>query len=80
MLLFKPMEKKLRYPRWLLRLFVTSVFSWLAAFIGIMIKLAIAIVIWQLPIITDWIGLWFALSNLAIAFCIWKASKYPDGR
>lgn len=75
MLLFKPMEKKLKYPKWLLLLFAASVFSWLAAFIGIMIKLVIAIAIWQLPIITDWPVLWFALSNLAVAFCIWKASK-----
>ncbi len=75
MLLFKPMEK-LKYPKWLLLLFMASTFSWLGSFMVIMGKLLIALAIWQLPTATDWVGLWFALSNLSIVFVIWFAAKY----
>jgi len=74
MLLLNPMEEKLKYPKWLLIIFAISVTSWIVAFMGIMIKLLIAIAIWQLPIVTDWLGLWFALSNLGVFLCIWIAS------
>lgn len=76
MLLFKPMEKTMKYPKWLLLIFAISVTSWFMSFIGILIKLIIAIAIWQLPTATDFIGLWFGMSNGLLAFCIWKASKY----
>ncbi len=69
-------EKTTKYPKWLLILFAISSTSWFVAFLGIMIELIIALSIWQLPDITNWINLWFALSTLGIVFCVWYASKY----
>ena len=76
MLYFKPMENKLRYPKWLLLFFAISVTSWVVSFVVMMIKLIIAIAIWQMPTITDWFGLWFMLSNLGIFLSVWFAQKH----
>lgn len=76
MQLLLPKKKKVKYPKWLLLLFAISVTSWMVSFVGILVKLIIAIVIWQLPTATDFIGLWFGMSNGLLAFSIWIASKY----
>ncbi len=75
MLYLKPMENKLKYPKWLLLFFAISVSSWCIAFIVMLIKLIIAIAIWQLPSATDWWGIWFALSNLGICISVWLAHR-----
>ena len=69
------MKKQTKYPKWLLIFFALSATSWFMSFLGAMIKLIIAISIWELPTVTDWWGLWFGLSNLGIAISIWIAIK-----
>ena len=72
------MKKQTKYPKWLLIFFALSATSWFMSFMVMMIKLAIALALWELPSVMDWFGFWFALSNLGICISVWIAQKINE--
>ena len=64
------------YPRWLLLFFAITVTSLCLSWLAMMIKLIIAISIWQLPSMTDGVGLWVGLSCFGLWLSVVIASKY----